>query len=59
MKKQTFNLEINRNSVGLFTEFWVPQIDCASAWFECDSEVSVADYPSVDRAFNTLFSEEV
>lgn len=58
MKKQTFNLEINRNSVGLFTEFWVPKIDCASAWFE-DSKVSVVDNSSVDRAFNTLFSEEV
>lgn len=58
MTKHNFHLEISRNSVGLYTEFWVPQIDCASAWYDCDSEVSVADYPSVDRAFTTLFSEE-
>lgn len=60
MTKHIFHLEGYRNSVGLYTEFWVPQLDCASAWYECDSEVEVpvADYPSVDRAFTTLFSEE-
>lgn len=58
MKKQIFKLEMNRNNVGLLCEGYVPSIDCASAWFEEDTEVSVSDFTSVDRAFDTLFSEE-